>query len=113
MSRLLICAAVRVQGEFTSSRWYAWCASLLSVLLCRCENRVHVQPVVRMVPLLSVVVIYKPHAGRAYDGKYASDYILPENMPRAQMAHIVFMLPESCLKCCNLRRPVERFDANE
>jgi hypothetical protein len=27
-----ICAAVRVQREFTSSRWYAWCASLLSVL---------------------------------------------------------------------------------
>jgi hypothetical protein len=69
--------------------------------------------VVRMVPLLNVVVIYKPHAGRAYDGRYASDYILPENTPRAQMAHIVFMLPESCLKCCNLRRPVERFDTNE
>ena len=32
----------------------------------------------------------------------------PENVPPAQMAHIVFMLPESCLECGHLRRLVGR-----
>ena len=80
--------------------------------------RDQVQPVVRMTRLLDVGVVcvnpgVQDPAGRSYNRKYPVDYVSSENVPPAWMAHIVFMLPESCRECADLRGPVGRSDTNE